>query len=415
MQESIAQLHVDTTNLSGASNDGDMAGSPFLRKAIPNPFKSADSTIRSASRSGFDSPVRSAGPSRPVSNKQTDASPKQPSSSKAPSSTGMADGTKRSLRSLEEAFKGMVIDSQPDALPTTGFYSPPTVAMLPGGHIRDAAPGLDSEREQPLPLPMSIPRTNSGTARTPQPLQRVLRTRPDDIFDTPPPPLFSGARGKSQPTSNMPIYSPATAPRAVTPQPPAQTFTTQPGSTHHPVPMLAPRRTSHVQIAHRSLSQSPDSHHSDYTASTRRLEALLGMGESSPRSTPNTPSPGDSTSYRIFKDLPQPVDLRDARSGGESRRRKQQTATTLRRQDSLKSNFPPFSFIMPRNKIDNPAGEQMAYSAGTRAHAVGTSSPPSRSDMALSNESLSPLADKNECDNDDDDEEMMFQMEASIE
>ncbi|KAJ1953757.1 hypothetical protein EC988_002810 [Linderina pennispora] len=404
MQDSIAQLHVDTTNLSGASNDGDMTGSPFLRKAIPNPFKSTDSTMRSVSQSDSDAPAQSAGTLRPASSKKVAASPKTPS--KSQSSAIAADGEKRSLHSLEEAFKGLVIDSHPDTPQQISYYSP-NMTSLPAGHIRDAAPGLDSERERPLPMPMSIPRSSSSTTRGPS---RPQRTRPDDVFEAVPP---AGARGKSQPTANMALYSPA-APRAATPQPPTQTLVAQPDMTHHPVPMLTPRRTSHMQIAHRSQSQSPDSQHSDYTAGTRRLEALLGMGDSgraSPRSTPNTPSPGVS---RIMQESSQPVDLRDGRSTSESRRRRQQhqqQQTGRRHQDSLRSNFPPFSFIMPRNKTDIPAGEPMANSPGSRGVA-GTSSPPSRSEMVLSHESPSAVTDENE--RGDDDEEMMFQMDASM-
>ncbi|ORX67039.1 hypothetical protein DL89DRAFT_51212 [Linderina pennispora] len=181
MQDSIAQLHVDTTNLSGASNDGDMAGSPFLRKAIPNPFKSADSTMRSVSQSDSDAPAQPAGMLRPASSKKVAASPK--ALSKPQSSAIAADGEKRSLHSLEEAFKGLVIDSHPDTPQQISYYSP-NMTSLPAGHIRDAAPGLDSERERPLPMPMSIPRSSSSTTRGPS---RPQRTRPDDVFEAVPP------------------------------------------------------------------------------------------------------------------------------------------------------------------------------------------------------------------------------------
>ncbi|KAJ1790548.1 hypothetical protein LPJ59_005144 [Coemansia sp. RSA 2399] len=288
---------------------------------------------------------------------------------------------------------------------STGAGMQPSLSAVGKAHVRSAAAGLDAEFERPLPPPVSIPRSQSGTGRHGSVSARKHSSRTSASSDededglgialTPrrthrhPPtrehnrrPSADLARGKSQPTARANDLGFAPAHRISTPQ---------------PLP------------AHNSSSvASPYSHRSEFLSSNGQLDALLGFAgqpaaggsRETPRSTPATPQHGTMPS--IFQI--QGSSTSGATGGSTAANSRRRSTTGQRRitvnapvpNDPLRSNFPPLSFIIPRNRVDGRPTDLGMH----------------RQDDQLSERKLRGAASGIEADNDDDDE-LMFQMETS--
>ncbi|KAJ1769616.1 autophagy protein 13 [Coemansia sp. RSA 1813] len=331
-----------------------------------------------------------------------------------------SDHSGRKRTSNRTQYENHQQQQRPASFSTVGGI-PSSSSTVGKAHVRSAAAGLDAEFERPLPPPVLIPRSHSGagkhravtgrnqSTRVPTSsdedgeglgtalLQRRAHRRPPSR-DHNRRPSADLARGKSQPTARAPDLGFAPALRISTPQPPAHST---------------------------SSAVSTYSHTSDFLSSNSQLGALLGMAEQTngsssretPRSTPTTPQHSTSPMPTIFQMQRQPQSglersqrptaAGSAAAGGStaigSRRRsttgqfKRPTNTQVSN-DSLRSNFPPLSFIIPRNRFDGrPADFDMHYQDDRRSEL-----------------SMRGAASSTEADNDDDDDdELMFPMETS--
>ncbi|KAJ2681463.1 hypothetical protein GGH99_005196, partial [Coemansia sp. RSA 1285] len=221
------------------------------------------------------------------------------------------------------------------------------------------------------------------------------------------------SRGKSQPTSRMPeLMSLVPAPRISTPQPQPQPHG----------------------------NGGPFSHRSDYVSGNSHLGALLGMSDhpvpsssadgsrGSPRSTPGTPRhapPGASPMAAFFQIQRQnqqnqsTVDRAQwpgasAASGSDAPRIRPSAHQRSSRPpladapaqpatDPLRSNFPPLSFIIPRNRFDGRPADSTSSNNARRQDGP----------LASSELEIRGAARQSELDSDNDDDELMFQMESS--
>ncbi|KAJ1857541.1 autophagy protein 13 [Coemansia sp. RSA 1822] len=297
----------------GSLPEGEMAGSPFRRVPMPNPLRNSSDRVASATSAAL--PAASEG----------------------------------SVALLQQAFDGLSIEPIPSIEPVLSPRHP---------HVRNAAPGLDMERERPLPRPVSI--LSPGVARRPRP-----QIDPDSDHEDAEPkqklrgPNLAPVRGKSQPVSHVL----SVGHRMATPQPISYTRG-QPDV----LPAIPIRPGLQLQQPRVSPDPRPFSYRSDRAAGTSQLNALLSVADDNaglmraPRSTPSTPSQPAST---IF-------------TRGAPQQQQQQRRQRRQENEQLRSNFPPLSFILPRTRVD-----QDTSSASSRSAA-------------------------------EDDEDLMFQMDSSL-
>ncbi|KAJ2855339.1 hypothetical protein GGI22_004171 [Coemansia erecta] len=412
------------------------ASSSFRRPAMPNPLMAADRASLSRPASivvasdlgssatatlstvipGRDAQAGSSGASAAVAemvlNPSTTRIAQTPAGSSvdllrtALSDLNMESSDHRSVKMTSSRTQNEDHRHRPASY-STGAGVQPSLSTVGKAHIRSAAAGLDTEFERPLPPPVAIPRSRSGTGRhgsasAKKHSSRVSASSDEDedglgieltphrIHRHPPTrdhnrrPSADLARGKSQPTARANDLGFAPAHRISTPQPPP---------------------------AHNSTSVvSPYSHRSEFLSSNGQLDALLGIaGQSAavggsretPRSTPATPQHG--TMPTIFQVQGSST---SGAAGGSTAASSRRRSTTGQRQitmnvpvpnDPLRSNFPPLSFIIPRNRVDGRPTDLGMH----------------RQDDQLSERNMHGPAGGIEADNDDDDDELMFQMETS--
>lgn len=376
----------------------ELSSSPFRRLAIPNPLKGNESLITA----------------------------NQP----ATTVEGNEENKDSNISLLRQAFDGLLIESQPTNEDDEAATFPVVVRAKP--HMRNAAAGLDYEREHPLPPPVAIPRARSGMARPsaermPHRRQRQKQTRqPSDGTA-----LYSEemrassnsgtVRGKSQPLLHAPeLGSSHVVPRLATPQPPASSMS--PGSSNSgrssvaaaavnrgdggelcyqmpslplPLPLPQPLSLSGRNALHSSSSNSArpapapaaarfspefDTSHkggapatADMNAVNGRLGAWLGgIGNNGSDKLTTTNEPSRST----------PV----TPAMGSSPSRPQNSS-------HLHAQFPPLSFIVPRSRMD-----------------PHIATPP----LADGGISGSNGSNQDDADADDSDEDLMFEMDSSI-
>ncbi|KAJ2004169.1 D-tyrosyl-tRNA(Tyr) deacylase [Coemansia thaxteri] len=393
-------VHVPLASTPEDAGVGDMAAdglssSPFRRQAMPNPLKGSDKPISSRPVSAVLAASTLDPPTRPVA------------------STPEGE---RSLDTLRQAFGGLAIDSQSEStqLPArTGVHTASSsVVGLPASapgilrpYIRNAAPGLDMKRERPLPQPVSIPRAQAGTPRRAAakqptlvaPADREQRQPQADSYDELSVDMRlneARVRGKSQPLQHAAELSAPATPRMATPQPPGQGRAQLPATAdlHQPAPRALPplptwnQRSVHPGMGGPSRRLSPDlgilSHRSDFISGSNQLGAMLSMADStafgneSPRSTPATPLLGA------------PLGGSGGGFAGHNMPRTETADATGRQSNRLRSNFPPLSFIVPRHRTET-------YAAAARP------------ELADSGRQFS-------ASNEPEEEDLMFQMEASI-
>ncbi|KAJ2083198.1 autophagy protein 13 [Coemansia sp. RSA 988] len=364
----------------GSMADGDdLSGSPFRRVPMPNPLRS------SGSRSN-----RSHPPSFALAVTSTEELP--------PSITESLD-TSSNVDLLRQAFDGLSIESEREAseAETASVHLP---LLSPGNraHVRSAAPGIDLEHEHPVPRPVTIPRANPVDARPRQQMRQALRADTGaEERDT------AGAvrsnvphvRGKSQPVTHVPELIPGVAPRMTTPQPLSfhQSGLPPGGHAQQPLPHLLPQpRIGRAPSMRTSPEARPFSYRSDLTAAgSSQLGALLSAADDglggpmrAPRSTPSTPSQAALTVY-------------PRANGTAVGRERRATGPRHDTGNRLRSNFPPLSFIIPRSRVDRDEQQQP----------MGRDNRPQHSQSR--NTSSGDVGGE-----DDDDEDLMFQMDTSI-
>ncbi|KAJ2806626.1 hypothetical protein H4S07_003760, partial [Coemansia furcata] len=387
----------------------ELSSSPFRRMAMPNPLRGSDrpASSRPVSMVSVGTPNAGLQASQGSLDSSSVAAAIEHPQRRATVASILEDG--HSLDKLQRAFGGLVIESQTDFIQQQQPYVPDTHAAhlstldlpinTPGvarPHIRSAAPGLDARQERPLPQPVSIPYTTySAPRRTaakqqPPPPAYLEFERPEDndiYADVRP--SEARMRGKSQPLLHAAELSLPVAPRIATPQPPShsQTQAQLTAGIYRPAPSLASSAHRHIQagLGGPSKRLSPElgplSHRSDFISSNHQLGALLSMADKpsyardSPRSTPTTPMLGTL-----------PILQHGINAIAE-------TSDAERQSDRLRSNFPPLSFIVPRHRMDPYA------------------SPPHPKESVGSSQYT--VSNRPQVDNDDDDDELIFQMESS--
>ncbi|KAJ1820430.1 autophagy protein 13 [Coemansia sp. RSA 2598] len=318
----------------------------------------------------------------------------------------------QSIAALQQAFGGLFIDSQRDHGLAASLGSAAALApAAPRTHIRSAAPGLDAELERPLPQPVSISYLPSEATRymTRQQKQQQqqqrqrhqlvrrenedLDMRINDRETMPPSGSAAFARGKSQPVSYVPELDNAFVPRMTTPQPPI---------ARHQSPVQASMPNAKLRLSPET-STGPLSHRSDFMSNNHQLGALLGIADdaaaagsrASPRSTPSTPLQQQSTAVLG------PGGGRLGRQRAASSMAQKQQQQQNQSADPLRSNFPPLSFIVPRSRVEqiprpSSSTESSSDIGRNRAHGSTASLLEGSRDYA------------------DEDEDLMFQMDASL-
>ncbi|KAJ2162207.1 autophagy protein 13 [Coemansia sp. RSA 552] len=359
LQRQATRSVPDDIDVSGLA-EGEMSGSPFRRVAMPNPLRGSGDRSRASRPPSL--VLAATGPSR--------------------------DGSSVDL--LRQAFDGLSMGSRSDGPITTALTSATQLPVLSPrsaskAHVRNAAPGLDMERERPLPQPVSIPRTQSSDGRRAQ--LRKSRTEidssPDQDNATAAMKEATNVRGQSQPISHAAGPSPSTSVRGNGLQ--ALSFRQagagaagrlEGGYLQQP----QPRRMSRGPAMRSPPDPGPLSYRSDFGSSgSSQLGALLSVADDgvagamkAPRSTPATPSQrAATTAFPRGRERRIALPLQQAGPRDDG--------------DQLRSHFPPLSFIMPRSRVDQER-------------------------------SASTLASNNDKDaeDDDDDEDLMFHMEASV-
>ncbi|KAJ2188536.1 autophagy protein 13 [Coemansia sp. RSA 532] len=280
----------------GSLPDGEMAGSPFRRVPMPNPLRNSNDRVASAS-------------------------------------AALPAASEGSVALLQHAFDGLSIEPMQSIEPVLSPRRP---------HVRNAAPGLDMERERPLPRPVSI--MSPGVARRPRP-----QIDPDSDHDDAEPkqklrgPNLAPVRGKSQPVSHVL----SAGHRMATPQPISYTR-----GQPHDVPAI-PIRPG-LQLQQPRVSPGPFSYRSDRATGSSQLNALLSVADDNaglmraPRSTPSTPSQPASTLFT---------------RGAPQQQQQQQRRQRRQENEQLRSNFPPLSFILPRTRVDQDTNSTSSRSA----------------------------------------------------
>ncbi|KAJ2726044.1 autophagy protein 13 [Coemansia sp. Benny D115] len=417
-------------DMDGLLSVGDISGSPFRRRqAIPNPLRSSGSAgspkpaenSRPANLASGNGPLSAAAATTSVSAiaggtvDSIDETPVSKEEHLLPTVSSQTSG-RQSLERMYNAFGNMTLESQRQS------ESNLALSRL---HIRNAAPGLDPEHERPLPQPVTIPYAPHSLYRQqtrPQQQTRLpTRRESTGAVDAPFTDALGYERGRSQPVSHVMGLTDSGVPlepRMTTPQPPLPPVM-HPGT--RPTPLITrqsrqQQQQQQQQQQHGSslstigLRFSPDngksagsggpmSLRSDFITGNRQLGALLSIADASgnkggfratPHSTPSTPSMQQSPTtgssneeevrrHKVANNTP--VGTRTSNNG----RRRESIMD-----DTLRSNFPPLSFIVPRNRV-----EQMRPD-----------------DVETSMDRKSPLVCSPQPTNDDEDD-MIFQMDAS--
>ncbi|KAJ2615800.1 autophagy protein 13 [Coemansia sp. RSA 1365] len=359
------------------ADGGDISGSPFRRVAMPNPLRSSGSR-----------PSGSRPPSIALATTSTEELP--PSMAEPLESSGNVD-------LLRQAFDGLSIETEDKVSEVLAASTHlPLLSTGNRAHIRSAAPGLDLEREHPLPRPVTIPHTNPEYARPRQQARQALRadagTEEKDATEARRPNV-PRMRGKSQPVTHIPELIPGIAPRMTTPQPLSfhQHGLLQGGYAQQNQPHFPPQpRMGRAPSMRTSPEARPFSYRSDLTATgSGQLGALLsaaddGLGRpmKAPRSTPSTPSQTALT-------------VHPRANGAAASRERRATGPRYDTGDRLRSNFPPLSFIIPRSRVERE--EQQLQPVGREQHSQSQNTSSYTAEVA-----------------DEDDEDLIFQMDASI-
>ncbi|KAJ1890657.1 autophagy protein 13 [Kickxella alabastrina] len=415
MQNSVITASAPADEMAGVGLASGHFGSPFRRQqAMPNPLRSNDRAGSASSRPASLSSVVTL----PMAG-ATAGNRSRQDSANSPSLSALADQKQnvsvhdgRSIDMLHQAFNNMAIGSKRETDHHYDRLLAPRVQTasssgITRSHIRSAAPGLDSESERPLPQPVSIPHSPAnaprfGVRQPHQSQQRNNLLRRDDgdldfgIDDDSNVAAFIGvggsgvsnARGRSQPALHASELGPAMEPRVYTPQPP-----------------LARNRLAQQE----NMRFSPDmggvlSSRSDFVSSNHQLGTLLSMADeaagssrSTPHSTPSTPS---QKYPATVVDLVQATS-NEGRHGSGQRTPRFRGQQHQRPSDPLRSNFPPLSFIVPRGRVEQIAVD---LSAASSVASVGGMRDTSAASL---------VADGTDEDENDDEDDLMFQMETS--